>query len=222
VQHADQARADGDPRSRGQVMADTLVERVTGQSTADAVPVGVQLVMTDRALLAGGREPAELPGHGPVPAGWARELVARALETDAGGWLRRLFAERSSGRLVAAESRRRTIPRGLAQLIRTGDGGTCRTPWCNAPIRHLDHVVPHDSGGETSEANGQGLCEACNYAKQAIGLRAWPRAGPRHTVDLTTPTGHAYRSTAPPLPGGDRRPRPSRVEIYLREVLLSA
>ena len=29
---ADQARAAGDPRSRGQVMADTLVERITGQT----------------------------------------------------------------------------------------------------------------------------------------------------------------------------------------------
>src|SRR5690606_8655114 len=50
---ADSARAQGDPRSRGQVMADTLVERVTGQETADAVPVEVQVVMTERTLLAG-------------------------------------------------------------------------------------------------------------------------------------------------------------------------
>jgi hypothetical protein len=31
-------------------MADTLVQRVTGQATAAAVPVEVNLVMTDRAL----------------------------------------------------------------------------------------------------------------------------------------------------------------------------
>jgi len=41
---ADRCRAEGDPRSRGQIMADTLVQRVTGQATADAVPVEVQLV----------------------------------------------------------------------------------------------------------------------------------------------------------------------------------
>ncbi|HEY8296309.1 MAG TPA: hypothetical protein VIG41_13280, partial [Micrococcaceae bacterium] len=28
-----------------------------------------------------------------------------------------------------------------------------------------------------------------------------PRPGPRHTVETRTPTGHTYRSTAPPLPG---------------------
>ena len=36
VSAADSARAAGDPRSRGQVMADTLVERVTGQARADS------------------------------------------------------------------------------------------------------------------------------------------------------------------------------------------
>ncbi|MFC7849189.1 hypothetical protein ACFUTU_12020, partial [Arthrobacter sp. NPDC057388] len=28
-----------------------------------------------------------------------------------------------------------------------------------------------------------------------------PKPGPRHTIEITTPTGHTYQSTAPPLPG---------------------
>ena len=52
---AGQGRAEGDERSRGQVMADALVERVTGQASAAAVPVEVQLVMPAETLLAGGR-----------------------------------------------------------------------------------------------------------------------------------------------------------------------
>ena len=70
------AKAAGDDRCKGQVMADTLVELVTGQARADAVPVEVQLVMTDRALIEGDDTPAHVPGYGPVPAGWARGLVA--------------------------------------------------------------------------------------------------------------------------------------------------
>ena len=62
-------------RSRGQVMADTLVQRLTGQADPAAVPVEVQLVMTDTTLLAGGTEPAHLPGHGPIPAALARRLL---------------------------------------------------------------------------------------------------------------------------------------------------
>src|SRR4051812_28103310 len=38
TRQADTLRAQGDGRGRGRIMADTLVERVTGQSRADAVP----------------------------------------------------------------------------------------------------------------------------------------------------------------------------------------
>src|SRR5690606_24723796 len=48
---ADAAIAAGDGRTRGQLMADTLVERVTGRAGAAAAPVEIQLVMTDGTLL---------------------------------------------------------------------------------------------------------------------------------------------------------------------------
>ena len=379
---ADSLRATGDERGRGQIMADTLVERVTGQERADRVPVEVQLVITDRTLLTGvlipndaaqdGKQlrsrdlgqvreedqvrdregslsaapvapavsaapagqpdtPAYFPGYGIVPGAWARELIRSALGTDDGeaptsasdlqAWppgagrpasaghhagppgvgssepppgarsssepppdtsrfpepdpashattakpgqaeqlslvsLRRLFMDPVSGELTAMESKARTFPAGLARLIRTRDQ-TCRTPWCDAPIRHIDHIQPHADGGPTSYTNGQGLCEACNQAKEAPGWNATamepvplsqsvsgrraeataaaaavapavapdatestepreresaqtaaehgpcPRNAPdrRHSVRITTPTGHAYTSTAPPLPG---------------------
>lgn len=57
VKTADSARAQGDSRSRGQIAADTLVERVTGQATAAAVPMEIKLVLTDRSLL--GDQPAD-------------------------------------------------------------------------------------------------------------------------------------------------------------------
>ncbi|WP_354179295.1 DUF222 domain-containing protein [Arthrobacter sp. UYP6] len=304
---ADRLRAAGDVRSRGQVMADTLVERVTGQARAEDVRVQVQLVMTDRALLAGvlpdlagdgpttgagadsadgaggadsvdaagggakaagggaggfvpeGSEPAVLLGYGMVPAQWARDLVrgsigagndpaveTRATDgvTEPGGsdgtnggaepsggtapsggggtstsgsgwgnawgsppvrpdprtqvWLRRLYVVPGSGQLAAMDSRARLVPRGLARFIAARDR-VCRMPWCGAPIRHYDHVVPFREGGRTSAENIQGLCEACNQAKEARGWSTRPSQAPegRHTVATTTPTGHVYRSTAP-------------------------
>ncbi len=92
--HADSLRAGGDPRSRGQIMADTFVERLTGQPSAAAVPVEVQLVMTDRALLTDDDTPARLVGHGPLPAALARMLVR---DTTGGAWLRRLFTAPGTG-----------------------------------------------------------------------------------------------------------------------------
>jgi len=113
-------------------------------------------------------------------------------------WLRRLYATPETGSLVAMDSRARIFPKALADLIRLRDR-TCRTPWCDAPIRHSDHVTAVTHGGPTTEINGEGLCEACNLAKEAQGWQARPRPGPRHTVETITPTGHTYRSTAPPL-----------------------
>jgi hypothetical protein len=197
---ADAARAAGDPRTRGQIMADTLVERLTGTSIAANVPVAVRLVITDRALLDGSADPAHLDGYGPVPAARARRIVA---DGDGEVWLRRLFTHPDTGELVAMDSRARAFPAGLGELITLRDQ-ICRTPWCDAPIRHTDHVRRVAEGGDTSAANGQGLCEQCNYVKEAPGWSAVPdpesRPG-RHVVTTTTPTGHAYSSRPPPMPG---------------------
>lgn len=191
---ADSSRAAGDARSKGQVMADTLVERVTGQTNATDVPVTVNLVISDQALL-GEDESSAVDGYGPLPADVARQWVAQATTVA----LRRLYAKPSTGQLVAMESRSRTFPTGLAQLIRFRDQ-TCATVWCDAPIRHLDHVVPHERGGPTSYDNGQGLCEACNYAKQS--------------------TGHTHQSHAPP--GPQPWPLPSRAEIGFASLVLAS
>ncbi|MGZ5418860.1 MAG: DUF222 domain-containing protein, partial [Nocardioides sp.] len=91
TRHADTLKATGDTRTRGQIMADTLVERVTGQATATAVPVEVQLVMTDRTLLGDDHEPARLVGYGPLPAWLGRSLLATTGERadQAKAWVRR-------------------------------------------------------------------------------------------------------------------------------------
>jgi hypothetical protein len=214
TREADRLRAVGDPRTKGQIMADTLVERITGRARAEEVRVEVQLVMTDRALLAGSAEPAVLPGYGMVPAQFARDLV-RKQETSRPGkatrtWLRRLYTEPSTGQLVGMDSRARLVPDGLARFIAVRDQ-VCRMPWCGAPIRHYDHIQPFREGGQTNAENLQGLCEACNQAKEAPGwsmntVSAVPATlrGATHTVETRTPTGHLYRSGAPPLPGTGR------------------
>jgi hypothetical protein len=191
-----------DERSRGQVMADTLVERVTGRPAEAPEPVALNLVMSDQALWGRDNAPAVLEGYGPIPAGLAQRLVGAAV-LDEGSLvtLRRLYQDPKCGSLVAMESRSRLFPKGLAGFIGVRDR-TCRTPFCDAPIRHRDHAVPRNRGGPTSAANGLGECERCNYTKEAPGWRV--TAGDVngvHTAEFVTPTGARYRSTAPPLPG---------------------
>ena len=81
-------------------------------------------------------------------------------------WLRRLYRARGTGQLIGTESRRRCFTAGQRRFLRLRDR-TCCTPWCDAAIRHIDHVVPYEDGGATSVDNGQGYCAACNFAKQA-------------------------------------------------------
>jgi hypothetical protein len=227
--HADSLRSDGDERSRGQIMADALVERTTG-TPGGITGIEIQLIMTDRTLFQGDSEPARLPGYGVVPAGWARTIIRDTASgappaaadaargagfADAGfagaasgnaavnTWLRRLYTAPGSGELVAMESRSRLFPAGLRRFIQARDD-TCRTPYCDAPIRHHDHIIPWQQDGPTSLSNGQGLCEACNLTKETRGWTAAPSPAAglrRHGTELRTPTGHSYQSTAPPLPG---------------------
>ncbi|HEX7825174.1 MAG TPA: DUF222 domain-containing protein [Mycobacterium sp.] len=193
----------GDGRGRGQVMADTLFERVTGRPAEVPVPVAVEVVITDESLFAGDAEPARVPGYGPVPAAIGRRLIAAATgDRRSRASLRRLYKHPRSGGLVAMESRARLFPKGLARFIDLRDD-TCRTPYCNAPIRHHDHANPHGRGGVTTGVNGLGLCEACNYAKEAPGWKVSTSVDETgcHQAEFVTPTGAHYHSKAPPLPG---------------------
>jgi len=75
-QHADTAKACGDGRTRDQIMADTLVERLTGQPSAGDVNVELQIMMPLEALLdPHSVKPATIPGYGPLPADLARDIM---------------------------------------------------------------------------------------------------------------------------------------------------
>src|SRR6202161_785 len=189
-----------DGRSRGQVMADTLVERTTGRCAAAATPIAVNLVLSDETLFGRSHAPATVSGYGPIPATVARDLVSGAVgDQRSRAMLRRLYAHPTSGALVAMESRARLFPRGLAAFIGLRDQ-RCRTPYCDAPIRHRDHAQPWAGGGGTSAGNGLGLCERCNYVKEVAGWCVESNVDEigRHTAQFTTPTGAHYRSAAPP------------------------
>jgi hypothetical protein len=129
--------------------------------------------------------------------------------------LRRVLADPDSGQLVAMESIARTFPTGLARMIRMRDDHTCQGPYCEAPIRHLDHIHPHTEGGPTSLDNGNGLCEYCNLVKELTGTTRpaededHDRPLPGHTIVWETRTGRRDHVTPPPLIPGTRPPLPT-------------
>ncbi|GAA1800548.1 hypothetical protein GCM10009811_25460 [Nostocoides veronense] len=177
--------------------------------------------------------PARIPGHGILPAALARRLLLHGCEPPdpvktaspqhdsppptptRGGtglsepahvFLTRVFTSPDGRDLLALDAIARLFPPRLrAALILRDD--TCRTPYCDATIRHADHIRSAADGGPTSLHNGQGLCARCNYTKELDGFTTRmlePQqehgAGPHtHATEVTTPTGHTYLSVAPPL-----------------------
>ena len=118
-------RSTGDPRSRGRIMQETLVERVTGLAHADGVNVEINLVLDAETLLAGGDTPVELEGYGPISPDVAEDLIARAPTA----FIRRLLVDPIDGTLTVREPRRRRFQRATSAHIRTRDR-SCRQPGC--------------------------------------------------------------------------------------------
>lgn len=191
-------RATGDPRTTGQIMVQTLVERVTGQSYADDIGVEVNLVMDAKTLVAGGDTPVELEGYGPICPDVADEIIARAPTAS----IRRLLTDPVDGSLVVREPRRRFFDAPTAAHIRVRDR-YCRQPGCDKKIRHRDHILAHQHGGRSVKENGQGLCERSHTIKHQPGWSV--RAEGKSTI-WRTPTGHEYRSDPPPVLPRDDNP----------------
>ncbi|KAA1373639.1 HNH endonuclease signature motif containing protein [Aeromicrobium fastidiosum] len=189
-------RSTGDPRTRGRIMGQTLVERVTGLAYADEADVEIQLVLDAETLLAGGDTPVDLVGFGPISPDVADEIIARARTAS----VRRLLIDPVDGSLLVRESRRRRFDRTTSAHIRTRDR-RCRQPGCDLSIRDDDHIVDYQHGGQTTADNGQGLCKRSHTLKHQPG---WQVTGDGKITTWRTPTGHEYRSTPPPvLPGRD-------------------
>jgi Domain of unknown function (DUF222) len=204
--HTDSLVADGDERARDQIMADTLVERLTGQARAEDVNAEVQVLLPVDALLdPNTAKTAEISTFGPLPARLARDILANSQGLR---WWRRLFTAPNtggsgSGPIIGGDPFRRRFDGWLAKLISLRDQH-CRDPFCDAQIRHLDHIIRHADGGQTTFSNGRGVCARGNYVREMPGWQIKVIIeglhGQPHTTRTTTPTGHVYFSQAPQPP----------------------
>jgi hypothetical protein len=194
-------KATGDSRSLDQIRSDLFVERLTGQATADAVPVEIGLVMDPDTLIGACDRPARAHG-GPaggcvVPAQTARDWVWSG---NAPTWLRRVFTDPITGQVIDVEAKRRRFHAAADVRFTRFRDQHCRHPRCESPIRHTDHPTPFAQGGLSTRANSQGHCEPHNYVKEMPGwtTRVVDERSGHHTIEVTTPTGHTYQSKAPP------------------------
>lgn len=183
--------ASGDERTLGQIMSQTLVERVTGRAHADTADVEVQLVMDAATLVGVDGEPVDLVGYGPGSPDIADEIIASAPNPS----IRRLLVDPVDGTLLVREPNRRRFDPRTRQHIRARDR-LCRQPGCDARIRDDDHIHDHALGGPTVAENGQGLCKRSHTLRH---LPGWKVVSDGKATIWQTPTGHQHRANPPPL-----------------------
>jgi hypothetical protein len=99
--------------------------------------------------------PAELAGHGVIPA-W----LARKIASDENSTIRRVLTDPETGQLVSIGRKAYRPPRELARLVQVRDR-VCRFPGCYRPAQvcDLDHGEQwYADLGETADENLAALC----------------------------------------------------------------
>jgi hypothetical protein len=191
-----------DDRSRGQVMADTLVERVTGRGAEVAEPVAVNLVMSDQTLLGADDSPAVVEEYGPIPAAVARGLISGAVTDERSkATLRRLYRAPKRGRWWpwsrGRDSFRAGWPRSLGCVIK---GAAHRIA-----TRRSGIVITRsrETGvGRPAPRMAWALASGATTSRKRRAGRLRRRMKTVYTPPNSShPTGAHHRSTAPPLPG---------------------
>ena len=164
----------------------------------------IQIVMSHSTLIGADDAPAELVGHGPIPADLAREIAVE------GVW-RRLVTDPLSGTVLDYGRSTYHPPAGLADHVRARDVH-CRFPLCRrrAAEAELDHIHAWADGGHTSENNLAACCLHHHKLKTHTGWKV--QAHPDGRLTWTTPTGHRHTTTPHdygPEPPDTRRAAPA-------------
>ena len=148
------------------------------------VPVFALLGLTD--------EPAELDGHGPIPASMARKLVADGADS----FYRVLVNPRDGAPLEIGRTRYR-LPETIKQWIRMRDR-KCTFPGCtnHTPDNETDHLQAWENGGTTGTSNLAQLCPKHHRLKHHSQWTPDP-ATTKDPPGWTSPTGRHYKPEHP-------------------------
>ncbi|MEU9687088.1 HNH endonuclease signature motif containing protein [Amycolatopsis japonica] len=195
-------RAGGETRTLDQLRADVALDLLLGGQGGKSERSEVFLYMDLHTYLGLNDDPAEMAGHGHIPASLAREIAGGSNTV-----LRRIVTDPLSGQVLDLGRNRYRPTAGLGEFVRVRDR-ECRRPGCHrvAQACDLDHSLPWQHGGHTVDTELIDLCRRDHRLKDEPG---WIyRLGSDGTLTITTPTGRSYDSSPPPLhePRDDEAP----------------
>lgn len=193
---ARQLRGKREPRKSDQLRADVLADVLLGRDRGrTGSPRAEIFVYVDLRTLAGlNNDPAQLAGHGAIPA-W----VAREVASDPSSVWRRIVTDPLTGTPVEVGRKRYRPPKVTDEFVRVRDR-ECRFPGCYRPSQFgdLDHATEWNRGGDTNAANLIGYCRRHHRLRQSPG---WLYRLNRKTQHLTvqTPSGARFSGRPEPL-----------------------
>lgn len=115
-------------------------------------------------------------------------------------YIRRIFTDPATGTVTNIDTKRRLFTAAQRRFVIARDQ-VCTTPWCDAPIRDIDHAMPYRTVRRTDIRNANGRCQRCNLAKEGPGWKVRtirPRPGAIPGVVISTPSGKTYTHHTPP------------------------
>lgn len=226
-EHALAASRSGDPRTLNQLMADTLVERLTGRSVVDGIDVEVGLLITDAALFGGTSDAADLEGYGPVPAQTARDLLGAQAQDDDGD---PAGTDSASAATAGTTAPGTTAPGAAAPSTDAAQDGAedssaahpptlCPDgPRCSSWSCDLTHGAPPPgatTGGSTGGATGGSTGESTDGAERGSGVKDQPATSNQGRPESQEDTDDSGRP-----PGRDDRDHPGAraAKVWLRRL----
>lgn len=144
--------------------------------------------------------PAAPPPKPHVPPGTAA-ASRQDDEREIRRYIRRIFTDPATGTVTNIDTKRRLFTAAQRRFVIARDQ-VCTTPWCDAPIRDIDHATPYRTVRRTDIRNANGRCQRCNLAKEGPGWKVRtirPRPGTIPGVVISTPSGKTYTHHAPPV-----------------------
>jgi hypothetical protein len=154
-------------------------------------PISINVTVDLPTLLGLSENPAELEGHGPIPASIARKLAAD------GKW-RKFVTDPLTGNLLDM-GRSHYVPSQYLVDFLTARDRTCRFPGCSHPARlsDIDHAKSWEKGGLTNPENLGFLCRRHHRLKTHGGWKL--TSSPDGSCTWVSPQGKELFVPARPI-----------------------
>lgn len=182
-----------EPRTLDQLRADVALDLLLSANGGPGPKAEVFLYMDVLTYAGLNDDPAELAGHGSIPAALARHIASGADST-----LRRIITDPLTGQILELGRTRYRPTAALTEYIQVRDR-ECRGPGCHRPAQYGDgdHSPGWANGCDTGASTIVGLCRREHRIKDEPG---WHHdLSDDGTLTITTPTGQTYQSAPEPL-----------------------